>query len=380
MNAVHFGAGNIGRGFIGCVLQNAGYRVTFVDVNDDLVSALNAHDSYRVIETGPGATTHILRNFDALNSRTEQDSVIRAISEADVVTASVGPTVLPHIAAVIAAGIDARVRSTPVIVMACENAINATDTLAGYIAEHGTTDASRVAYANTAVDRIVPIQNHGDSLDVTVEAFSEWAIDSRNIAHLISEFPGSHFVNDLSPYIERKLFTVNTAHATIAYIGQRHGARTISEALAMPEVASVATAVLAETSRVLCERHGFDDRAHAEYVATTLSRFRNPDLDDTVERVGRQPLRKLSRTERLVAPAAYLAELGETPRALLTAIGAALNFTNDDDQDVAKITRMLESSTPEHFALEVCGITPSHPLYLDLVATIRHSAHARGLL
>lgn len=380
MNAVHFGAGNIGRGFIGCVLQNAGYHVTFIDVNDDLVAALNSQDSFRVLETGPGAITHRLNNFDALNSRTDGHSVIRAVSDADIVTTSVGPNILPHIAAAIAGGIAARTRTTPLIVMACENAINATDTLAGFIAQHGELDSSRVVFANTAVDRIVPIQDHGDSLDVTVEAFSEWAIDSREIGGLIAEFPGSHFVDDLSPYIERKLFTVNTAHATLAFIGQRHGARTIAEALSMPHVAAAADGVLAETSTVVCTRHGFDPAVHAEYVATTLSRFRNPDLDDTVERVGRQPLRKLSRHERLVGPAAYLAEMGHTPTALLGAIAAAVDFTNPDDPDVAEIHQLLASLSAEQFAAQVCGITDTHPLFLDLVTIVRQRALARGLL
>ena len=32
MNAVMYGGGNIGRGFIGALLSQSGYRVTFIDV------------------------------------------------------------------------------------------------------------------------------------------------------------------------------------------------------------------------------------------------------------------------------------------------------------------------------------------------------------
>ena len=46
MKAVHFGAGNIGRGFIGLLLSQAGYEVCFVDVNEELVSELKARGEY----------------------------------------------------------------------------------------------------------------------------------------------------------------------------------------------------------------------------------------------------------------------------------------------------------------------------------------------
>lgn len=41
MIALHFGAGNIGRGFIGALLHHSGYDVVFADVNDTMVSLLN---------------------------------------------------------------------------------------------------------------------------------------------------------------------------------------------------------------------------------------------------------------------------------------------------------------------------------------------------
>jgi mannitol-1-phosphate/altronate dehydrogenase len=50
--AVHFGAGNIGRGFVGLILHRAGYRVVFVDVVDALIDALNGTPSYLVKAVG----------------------------------------------------------------------------------------------------------------------------------------------------------------------------------------------------------------------------------------------------------------------------------------------------------------------------------------
>ena len=50
--AVHFGAGNIGRGFVGLILHRAGYEVVFADVADELIDALKRTPSYLVKEVG----------------------------------------------------------------------------------------------------------------------------------------------------------------------------------------------------------------------------------------------------------------------------------------------------------------------------------------
>src|SRR5690606_34428271 len=98
-------------------------------------------------------------------------------------------------------------------------------------------------------------------------------------------------VDDLGPYIERKLFTVNTGHAATAYFGALAGIERISDALADPTIASRVSAALEETSAMLTAVHGLDPAELAQYRATILDRFRNPALVDTVARVGRQPLR-----------------------------------------------------------------------------------------
>lgn len=371
MIAVHFGAGNIGRGFIGQLLHEANFDLVFVDVNPEIVDQLKIQNSYQVIETGAGAKTHTIRNFTALNSQTEFEDAANQISEAEILTTSVGPNVLKFLAPLIVEGLKLRSKSKPLVVMACENAIRATDLLLNELNAIDPAVAEKAVFANTAVDRIVPPQKDGLGLDVLVESFSEWVIDESTLGENCPVIPGADFVTDLAPYIERKLFTVNTSHASLAYLGQRQGAKTIVEASANGEVVSLAREVLAETTKVLISRHKFDESKHREYVEKTLERFRNPDLDDPVTRVGREPARKLARHDRLVGPAAYLSEMNQKPKALLKVIEAALLFEDAADAGVAELQTKLKSSTPEEFVSAVMGISEPHPLAIELTGLVK---------
>lgn len=98
MQAVHFGAGNIGRGFIGSLLAASGYKVVFVDVNEQIVRLLKERGEYRVIVAGERQEEQWVRGVSVLNSQTEREQVIAAIAAADLVTTAVGPHILPAIA------------------------------------------------------------------------------------------------------------------------------------------------------------------------------------------------------------------------------------------------------------------------------------------
>lgn len=377
MKAIHFGAGNIGRGFVGLLLHDAGYEVVFADVDASLIEALQASTSYTVHEAGETSTDRVVDHFRAINSRAEEERLIEEIATADIVTTAVGPTVLPFVAPVILAGLRRRAAElAPLAVMACENAINATDVLAGHVwkdvsAEDRENLSRRAAFANTAVDRIVPGQAAGSGIDVTVEAFYEWVIERGAFGDSAPVIPGATFVDNLAPYIERKLFTVNTGHATVAYLGSLAGVSRISDALSVPEVLDGARRVLEETSALLVAKHGLDEAAQRAYREKILVRFANPALPDTVERVGRQPMRKLSRHERFIGPAAEIAEGGTRPTALLAAVAAALRFDVPDDEQSVELQRMLRSETAEAFTGQVCGLDPAHPLFADVVQVVR---------
>ncbi|WP_336646751.1 mannitol-1-phosphate 5-dehydrogenase [Microbacterium sp. USHLN186] len=367
MKAVHFGAGNIGRGFVGLLLHEGGYEVVFSDVARPLVDAINAADSYTVHEVGEGGQDTVVTGFRAIDSAADPEGLIAEIADADVVTTAVGPAILRFVAPPLLEGLRRRdAASAPLQIMACENAIGATDLLREEVTARAGAEwpalAGRAVFANTAVDRIVPGQPLGGGIDVTVEPFYEWAIERRPFGENPPHIPGAHFVDDLAPYIERKLFTVNTGHAATAYLGAQAGIERISDALADETIARQVAAALEETSAVLAAKHGLDPRELAEYRRTILHRFANPALPDTVWRVGRQPLRKLSRHERFIGPAAEAAESGLSTAALLEAVAAALAFEDPEDEQSVQLQRRLRTEAPDALAAEVTGLDAAHPL------------------
>lgn len=380
--AVHFGSGNIGRGFVACFLHESGYEVIFADVVDKLVDSLNATKEYHVIEVGAeGVDKKTITNYRAINSKTHEAELVDEIATADVVTCSVGPNILRFIAPVIAKGIDKRSRDLkPLAVIACENAIGATDTLAGFIKdpkntpEHRLADHhERAAYANSAIDRIVPAQDPDAGLDVTLEKFYEWVVERTPFQN--SEIPsidGIKWVDNLLPYIERKLFTVNTGHATAAYHGYNRQKKTVDDALRDKEIKDEVSAALAETSKLIVEKHGISAEEQEQYKQKIIQRISNPHLADAVERVGRAPLRKLSRKERFISPAVELAEKGHSVQALLFAAEMAFRFQNVDGDDESKeLAKIMAEHNAEEVVSQVCGLQSSDKLYPQVVDVVK---------
>lgn len=371
LKAIHFGGGNIGRGFVAEFLHESGYEVVFVDVVDTIIDQLNATPTYNVIEVGvDGEQVKKIDNYRAINSKHNLDEVIKEISTADVVTCAVGPNILKFIAPPIAKGIDARTASKPLAVIACENAIGATDTLHGFVKDNTGEDrltslSSRAQFANSAIDRIVPTQAADAGLNVRIEKFYEWAVEKTpfgDVGH--PDIKAIHWVDNLEPYIERKLFTVNTAHATAAYYGYNAGKRTIQDVMNDSRISKIVDDVLSETATLIIKKHNISESEQKDYVKQILTRISNPYLEDVVERIGRSPLRKLSRKERFIGPASQLAERGEKVDGLLGAVEQALKFQNvEEDDESFELAKILKEQSAAQATTTLTGLEKDHPLY-----------------
>jgi mannitol-1-phosphate 5-dehydrogenase len=377
--AVHFGAGNIGRGFVACFLHESGYEVVFADVMDNVVNSLNETPQYKVIESGVDSTDEkIITNYRAINSKYNEAELIEEISTSDVVTCSVGPNILKFIAPVIAKGIDKRSKDQkPLAVIACENMIGATDALAGHIKTNTPENRledhhERAAYANSAIDRIVPAQDPNAGLDVTLEKFYEWVVESTPFGDSPPSIDGIKWTEHLEPFIERKLFTVNTSHATAAYAGYNRQKKTVDDAMQDPEIRKMVDAAISETASLIVAKHGISNEEQDAYKKKIITRISNPYLADAVERVGRAPLRKLGRKERFIGPAAELAEKGMKTDALLAAAEMAFRFQNVEGDDESKeLATIMADNDADAVVSKVCGLSSSDKLYPKVVEVVK---------
>ncbi|MFB1082726.1 mannitol-1-phosphate 5-dehydrogenase [Jeotgalibacillus sp. JSM ZJ347] len=359
MKAVHFGAGNIGRGFIGAILQQSGYDVTFIDVNAELIDRLNEDHSYEVVLADEKKESFTVTGVNGINSKEHPDQAAAAVAEADLVTASVGPHVLPFIAPVIAKGLSAR--EDEVNVIACENMIGGSDQLKSEVEKHLSSDeAARIftiaGFPNSAVDRIVPIQQHDNLLTIEVERYFEWVIETANLKGRQPDLKGAIFVEDLVPFIERKLLTVNTGHASIAYNGLLKGYHTVKEAMDDQEILDVLEGVLSETSTFLTGKFELDQEAHQMYVRKIIERYKNPYISDGLDRVGRAPLRKLSAGDRLTYPAVALDQQNIEPIYLEKTIAAALKFDVREDPEAVQLQEWIAQDGPAAALEKASGI------------------------
>lgn len=363
--AVHFGAGNIGRGFIGEILHQNDFEIAFVDVNGTVIDALNARHSYEIGISDPGHEKIAIDHVRGINNRENPDEVVAAIAEADMVTTAIGPNILPFIAELIANGIKARKLAGNVSALdiaACENMIGGTEFLKEKVIAF--LDSEEIAWAgeyigfpNAAVDRIVPGQHHEDPLYVEVEPFHEWVVDeSQTKSDLRLE--GVHYATDLEPFIERKLFSVNSGHATVAYNSAYNGYKTILEGLQHEEILSALKAVQAETRALLLAKWGqyFTEESLVEYHEVIISRFANPEIIDEVSRVGRTPIRKLGYDERFIRPIRELSERGLSYSAHMDVVGKIFSYVDAQDPEAIELQEKLAAEPLEVVVKDVTGL------------------------
>ena len=347
--AIQFGAGNIGRGFIGYLLNNAGYDLVFADVFDNVIDLINKDKAYTIHVKDVENEDIRVEGISAVNST--RDEVIDEIAESSIITTAVGPLNLAKIADKLASGIRKRYEENSdkyLNIIACENAIKASESLKGYVYEKLSEEVKAyadkfVGFPNCSVDRIVPPSKNENPLDVTVENYYEWNVEEAGFKGEIPQIEGMNLVGNLEAYIERKLFTLNTGHASTAYLGTLKGYETIDQSINDTGIEDKVRKIMQESGEALIAKFGFNKEDHFAYIEKIIKRFKNPYLNDDVKRVGREPIRKLSINERFVKPINTALEYNLPIDNLLYGLAAGLHFRSEDDEQAKELEKDIEN-------------------------------------
>lgn len=361
--AIQFGAGNIGRGFIGALLSKAGYHVVFADVNTEIINKINSDKKYTIHVMDTICSEEEISNISGVISTSYE--IYKEIVEAEIITTAVGPVVLPRIAPTIAKGIALRKEKgikTYLNVIACENAIKASSQLEEEVKKYLNEEEIEylkefVGFPNCSVDRIVPPVKSENILDVVVENYYEWNVEKSAFKGEIPKIEGMNLVDNLMAYIERKLFTLNTGHAITAYFGYLKGYETIEESIKDEVIYGFVKNAMIESGKGLIAKYNFDEEAHYKYIDKIIDRFKNPYLKDDVARVGREPLRKLNENDRLIKPLITARGFNINTDNLLLGVGAALHYDNKEDSQSVQLQSLINEKGIKASLAEISKIS-----------------------
>jgi mannitol-1-phosphate 5-dehydrogenase len=393
--AVIFGAGNIGRGFIGQLFSEAGYFVTFVDVDQPLLDALNARGQYTIrlvsnerveeVTVGPVAGLHA----------SQTAAVAEAVAQAELGATAVGAGALKFVAPNVAAGLVKRAeegssggaKARPLNIIICENLKGAAAIFRELVREKLPEAAqgvlgAQVGFVDTVIARMVPAptpeMRAADPTLIAVEPYKELPVDSAAFVGPIPALPGMIPFAPFSFYTDRKLYIHNAGHAVLAYLGYLRGYEYGYQALADEEIYFQARGAMEESALAMVRKYHPPAGALLSNIDDLLLRFGNRALGDTVLRLARDPIRKLARTDRLVGAALNALAEGVVPTHLVTGIAAALVFDHPEDSVASDLQQRIRNYGLAHVLSEVCELGSGEPLLELVVGRYRALAEARS--
>ena len=372
--AVMYGAGNIGRGFIGKTFSESGYKVCFIDVEQEIIQKINEDKSYPVrIIFNDDQREETVKHVRAV-SGFDLDKVAEEIASADIMATAVGVNVLPRIVKTICSGLKKRFNRSggPLNIIICENLIDADKYLRKLIENEMGTDYKEVldkklGLVEASIGRMVPVMTdkmrEGNILRIWVEPYDKLPVDKDAFAGGIPDIKGLVPYSPFGYYIKRKLFIHNMGHALCAYLGWRKGYVYIYECVADESIRLIVRAAMEETAGALHREYAIALDELNLHIDDLITRLGNQALGDTVARVGRDPLRKLGHNDRLVGAALYCMAQNVEPQKNLCGIVAGLRYDNAEDESAVMMQSMIQDIGIDGFLQSHCGLEEGTALF-----------------
>ena len=340
---VIIGAGKTGRGFLARLLKDQ--EIIFIDKDRELIEALNTEKKIDVDFFG-GKKPSLSIGFAA--ARTWETAEASDFEGAEVILVSVGGTNLADVGAELKKYVD---RDTKIIV--CENASSPAKKLGDAIGIDGLKIAESTVFCTT-------IEKNKGELAINSEWYPYLQFDGDVFGSSSPTLDGLKAVSNFGGFLDRKLYTYNSASCIIAYLGALKGYTVYSDAANDGEILALLDKNYAIINECICKEYGYEENDQKEFAQLSRDKFTDRTLVDTVARNAREPQRKITRTERIVAPMLLQQKYGKDSSILEKTLAAALLYTPEEESEWIKI---LNSLGYEGVLQKYCELDPDSDVY-----------------
>ena len=354
--AVIIGAGKMGRGFCAEILASAGFALTFVDSDEKRIASLKQAGSYTIFKARKTYyETVYIDDYDALPLSDEGGISELIAARGTLVMLSVPMTQMESVAALLSVCIARKAMETPdepLDILLCINEMDAKHRLRTLF--EGMLGGSALEYMETHVGIVETVAYcispelpdnlyELDTLGVLNNGYPEMPMDLTAFKGEPPRSPKINLTNDLSREFHRKMYSFNTAYATLGFLACPRHTVWASEALSDPEISSALSSALEESAVGLCGEYGFTLEELRAWNERILSVIDSPLLGDTVSRLCADTPRKVGPQDRLVGAAALCLRHGGDPETLCRVLAYAYRYTTGDDERTKMFKRFIES-------------------------------------
>ena len=354
-------------------------RLVVAVPNPEVVAAVRrANGRFKLnIATPAGREVGEVTGLEILDPAVDRDraALIEAIADADELATAL-PSVATYdqpetgIAPLLAAGLRQKLRRAqpkPCVLYAGENHNHAAEMLLAALSRHlGPEEQAGLPALYQGLDTVIgkmsrmvreqaEIQAAGlepfvpqGSRAYLVESFNRILVSRVTLPDFVRGLPVFREKDDLLPFEEAKLYGHNAAHALLGFLARERGFKYIADAAQDGRLmALVREAFLEESGQALiARRQGVDPlftaAGYAEFADDLLARMVNPWLRDDVERVTRDPRRKLGWEDRLIGTMRMALREGITPHRFARGAAAALRGLHAEVPDQSPAALLSE--------------------------------------
>ncbi len=372
---MHFGAGNIGRGFFGQLYHESGYHIIFVDIVDEIIKTINEKSQYPIWIVGDELEKITINNISGISLQ-DQQTIVDACSEIDLISFSVGANNVKGIAPVLARIIEKKFSMEKpgfLNIIIGENLKDASGIVKQMINQHLPQNFKnimdeKVGLVETVLSRMVPVVpdelKKQYPLIVLVEPYRIMPVAKNMFRGNIPDVKGFLMVDNIEPYEAMKLYIHNFTHAAFAYAGHRKNYKFIWESVRDRKIENLVQRAYLEIKQAIHKKYRIENERIDAYYTDLIKRFSNKGLGDTIVRVGREPIRKLGPKERIIGAAELCEKQGITPEYVCLFAGFCLHYDEASDPESQKLQTLLSTNGIDSVLKNISGLSKNDPVFV----------------